>query len=246
MRMKNTQVIDMSITALNEGLRPNDLVGMVSNEVSVDEYQSKIDDTAVVIAFSVNDRNGAKDLNRYIQKSFIDLLDTEVSSAPDQTGSYYVFVELQMNQKLAEYVGSLCDDLYPLTGIREWTLKVRGMDTVENCTPEQITEIITAKTTQDMNECFNDLRVSRGDKKSFIVESDMSSIAFDLYDYGSGAQVVKRNELMEKGYDITPQGYSTYRRIKSVLGPSWGVDVLQECVVLHQTTSDKMLVIKLR
>ena len=79
---------------INEGLMKNDLAKLVLPIMSIDEYDSKIKDDAIVVAFYVTDKDPASDLNKFIQKSPVMLLDTEVSPAPNQDGFYLVFVEM--------------------------------------------------------------------------------------------------------------------------------------------------------
>jgi len=67
---------------LREGLREGDLADLVLPMISVDEYESRIDKSqAIVIGFYVQDENAANDLNRFVQKSALPLLGTEVSRA---------------------------------------------------------------------------------------------------------------------------------------------------------------------
>ena len=80
--------------ALNEGLRPDDLEDLVLPILSIDEYESKIEDDGIVVGFYTQYKDPANDLNRFIQKSAIDILDSEVSPAPTEDGYFIVFVEL--------------------------------------------------------------------------------------------------------------------------------------------------------
>lgn len=112
-------------TKITEGLRAGDLKTLVQKTISVDEYESKISDAAVVFGFYVHDRDAAADLNRFIQKSPIKLLDTEISPSPDQHGYYLVFVEILKNKKLGEVVKELLLDIEPLVGFSDWKMRVR-------------------------------------------------------------------------------------------------------------------------
>ncbi len=111
---------------LMEGMWAGDLADLVQPLISVDEYQSKIDDSAVAIGFYVSDKDAAEDLNRFIQKSPISLIDCDVSPAPDQRGYYIVFVEMELNDRFVSNVTSLLDEIGPLTDIDNWQMRVRG------------------------------------------------------------------------------------------------------------------------
>lgn len=92
---------------LTEGMRRGDLADLVLPLISVDEYDSKVDEKeAIVFGFYVHDRGAADDLNRFLQKSAVPLLDTEVSPAPDQHGFYMVFIEFLDNDRLPQNVAT--------------------------------------------------------------------------------------------------------------------------------------------
>lgn len=114
--------------ALLEGMWQGDLNDLVSSKVSIDEYESKVDDKAMVIGFYVHDMDAASDLNRFIQKSTVDILYSEVSPAPNQQGFYMVFVELLDNAKLVDNICELIEEVTFLTNVEEWTANIFGSD----------------------------------------------------------------------------------------------------------------------
>jgi hypothetical protein len=113
---------------LLEGMWQGDLNDLVLNTISIDEYDSKVDEKAIVIGFFVHDVDAANDLNRFIQKSTIDILYAEVSPAPDQRGYYIVFVELLKNKQLVDNIVALVEEVTFLTNVEEWTATVYGTD----------------------------------------------------------------------------------------------------------------------
>ena len=92
---------------INEGMRAGDLADLVLPMISVDEYESKIDDSSIVIGFYIHDQDAASDLNRFLQKSPIQIIDTEISPAPDQHGYYIVFVELINDRRIAKNIADI-------------------------------------------------------------------------------------------------------------------------------------------
>lgn len=110
-----------------EGMWANDLEDLLQPVVSIDEYESKVDDSAVAIGFFVNDRDAAGDLNRFIQKSSVPIIDSDVSPAPDQRGYYIVFAELPGNDRFTENLSQLCEEIGQLGGISNWQMKMRGI-----------------------------------------------------------------------------------------------------------------------
>jgi hypothetical protein len=89
------------MSKLIEGMQANDLDFLIMPLISIDEYESKIDDRrAVVIGFYVTDNDPASELSAFIEKGTVPVLDTEVSPAPTEDGYYMVFVEMDRNEKL--------------------------------------------------------------------------------------------------------------------------------------------------
>lgn len=112
---------------LNEGMWAGDLEDLLQPLVSIDEYESKIDDDAVAIGFFVNDRDAADDLNRFIQRSAVPILDSDVSPAPDQRGYYIVFAELARNDRLIKNILDLLNEVGQLGRVSHWHMKMRGI-----------------------------------------------------------------------------------------------------------------------
>lgn len=110
---------------LNEGLRNGDLDKMILPLLSIDQWESKIDDTALVIAFFVSDKDAADDLNRFLQKSAVFIIDTDVSIAPDQRNYWKVFVEIADDAKAASRIVALTNEVGFLAGLSKWTLRMR-------------------------------------------------------------------------------------------------------------------------
>src|SRR6056297_3156277 len=97
--MQMIKVLQMNKKII-ESLFPGDLENLVSSTISIDEYESKIDPEAIVLAFFVKSEDPAYDLSRFIEFGpFSYILDTEVSPAPDENGNYLVFVEFEAANK---------------------------------------------------------------------------------------------------------------------------------------------------
>lgn len=80
---------------INESLFANDLVGLILPMFSIFEFEPKIQSDAIVVAFYVKNKEAAEDLSVFLEKSSIeDIIDAEVSAAPDENGNYLVFIEM--------------------------------------------------------------------------------------------------------------------------------------------------------
>lgn len=106
---------------INEGLQQHDLDFTIMPLISIDEYESKIDDRkAIVIGFYVTENDPATDLAAFIEKGIIKVLDTDVSPAPTEDGHYLVFVELDRNDKFPENLLTIIEEISNVTNIEEW------------------------------------------------------------------------------------------------------------------------------
>lgn len=137
---------------LTEGMQANDLDFLVMPIISIDEYESKIDDRrAVVIGFYVTDVDPATELSAFIEKGNVPVLDTEVSPAPTEDGYYIVFVEMDRNEKLPKAIMELIDGINRLTNVEDWQfspyhskedenypLTIEQLKDHVNCDPESI------------------------------------------------------------------------------------------------------------
>lgn len=140
------------MTKLAEGMQANDLDFLIMPLISIDEYESKIDDRrAVVVGFYVTDNDPALELSAFIEKGTVPVLDTEVSPAPTEDGYYLVFVEMDRNEKLPDTIMELIDSVDMLTNVDEWQfspyhskedenypLTVKELKAHVNCDPKSI------------------------------------------------------------------------------------------------------------
>lgn len=231
---------------LNEGLRMNDLVHMVSNRVSVDEYESKIDDAAIVIGFYANSKDVANDVNRFLQKSYVDLLDTEVSAAPDQAGYYMVFVEMMMNSKTSANIESLCRELSSLTSIKNWEFSIRGHDDTHMVHMDEI-QFVLADKLKSLVESWlpADTTTVVNVYENYIEMSGLcGALDFEILDYGQMETVVERHRLNESSINFKRYLSESYKNIKNILGESWQIDCMDEIMTAHNTKNNKLLLIK--
>lgn len=111
---------------LHEGMWAGDLTDIVQPLVSIDEFESKIDDNAIVIGFYVSDEDAATDLNRFIQRSPVNIIDSDQSPSPDMDGYFMVFVEILYDERVANNIKKILDEVNPLVGVSTWQVKIRN------------------------------------------------------------------------------------------------------------------------
>lgn len=112
----------MKFKELFEGLRKHDLEYLVEPEITIDLFKSKMgeDQDVSVISFITKDRYSAKDLEKFLEKSFPYVLDADISAGENKSGNYTVFVEVQRNSSLPAQIVEMTTGVSKLTNIKDW------------------------------------------------------------------------------------------------------------------------------
>jgi hypothetical protein len=106
---------------LNEGLKKNELDEMVLPLLSIDEYESKINDaTNIVVAMYVTEKSAADDLANFIERSPYNIQDIESSFAPTTDGHYVVFFELLRTPEFSRDLISILDEVSRVANNYDW------------------------------------------------------------------------------------------------------------------------------
>lgn len=112
---------------ISEGLEYEDLKGLVADNFMIDLHKPKIGDEedTVVVAFDVTYEDPAKDLSNFIETGALEHLDVEVSGAPDQDGTWKVFVEFQRDHNLFEKIEAMLNSIDQITSSNDghWTYR---------------------------------------------------------------------------------------------------------------------------
>lgn len=100
----------MSLTA-------NDLRYFVKKVFEIDSYRSKIgdDENTIVLSFTVDSEDPAKDLENFIEMGYQFVLDADVSPGELDDGTYKVFVEIERSRHAAEQIREILDGVEKLT-----------------------------------------------------------------------------------------------------------------------------------
>lgn len=110
---------------INESLRAYDLRSFVSRIVEIDSFKSKIgdDEDIIVIAFTVDHEDPAKDLENFIEMGYDFVLDADVSPGELDDGTYKVYVEFERNRHAAEQIREVLDGVEKITGIDDFKFR---------------------------------------------------------------------------------------------------------------------------
>lgn len=224
---------------LDEGLRAGDLEDLVLPLLSVDEFESKIDPKAIVIGFYVSDHDAAIDLNRFIQKTPIDILDCDISPAPDQQGFYMVFVEILRNSRMIDNMTSVVSEVSSLTNIKNWKAQIRGKKKLIPFNKEILDQIEPSKTTIDESvmtfltkSALIDVSIT-GDH--LMMEGTRGQWHGEVIGFGPINETMQLHGLDQKPLTLKFKDIAENERLQTMLGEGWNVsrygdvDVLQNC-----------------
>jgi hypothetical protein len=137
---------------INEGLEKNDLMRLITPELHIDEFKSKMgkDEDIIVLSFKVTGREPAADLVNFIEKGYDWVLDADISAGEMSDGDFIVFVEADRTVEMPENIIQLVEDILRLTdqSMDDWQLLVRSNPNPMDLTVDNITSNIPL-TTED-------------------------------------------------------------------------------------------------
>lgn len=227
---------------LFEGLRQGDLEDLVLPLISVDEYESKIDKDAIVIGFYVSDQDASIDLNRFIQKSSIEILDSEISPAPDQQGYFMVFVEMLTNSRTIENIIAISDMVASLINTERWDVQLRGHDDLIELTEENLKEHLDLKSNLS-EQISNFFRES--DIQDFSITKNkivINGSEHELLEFGKLEEVFEKHSSEPIQFDFRTIARNS--RLKIALGENWNVSSLKDKDIIWNSNKDQVLVIQ--
>lgn len=231
-----------------EGLKIGDLKNLVSPTISVDEYNSKLDDTAIVVGFYISFKDPAEDLNRFIQKSPQDIIDTDISPAPDEDGNYMVFVELPRDNEFPDQLFSITNSLSSLTGNKSWFFRAYGSDESYKLTPDNLRKTVDlSPDVVDESELVEFFKDSNLD--DIIIEDENISLIkghnilkLGLIDFAHESIIYEQYHLDSVALKLTESDIALSNRVRSYLGPNWNVQCLDNsCLYISRGNSTSVL-----
>jgi hypothetical protein len=245
------------MTNLFEGLKEGDLEDLVLPLISIDEYESKLDDDSIVVAFYVSDREPAQDLNRFLQKGASAVLDTDVSPAPNEDGYYMVFVELLRDQKMPSKLISTLESLEGLTGLTSWKAQMYGINGVVNVNDASLVENLrlTSKEDQEdpsevqeeLTEFFkaSDLDDMTLSGRTVTLEARGVTVTLTLVDHGTLSDVYENNAAMNRGTRLDEAANANCRRLQRMLGDLWIAEQRGDFLLLSHALREQVALFRL-
>jgi hypothetical protein len=229
---------------LSEGMRAGDLRDLVLPVVSVDEYESKVDAKAVVFGFYVHDLDAARDLDRFIQRSSLPLIDTDISPAPDQHGYYLVFVEMLNDTGLPKHVEALIREVALVSGTEEWSVSLRGTPSVRPYSKDLMTKFLTKMRRKSLEERaleflasseLADAEVTRG-------RVTIGNLSFALIE--CERNLLRKLWLVGLAEDVDLHTTSLCARLVNMLGEDWSAFSVSGTIILSRLDDDRLLALR--
>lgn len=106
---------------ITESLHANDLKHLVNKIFEIDSYKSKIgdDEDVIVLSFTVDHEDPAKDLENFVEMGYDFVLDADVSPGETDDGNYKVFIEIERTRHAPETILELLNGIEKLTGMSD-------------------------------------------------------------------------------------------------------------------------------
>lgn len=216
---------------LNEGLKAGDLEGVVSKRFSVDQYKSKMGDdrNIMVLAFVVDSLAPAKDLERFAETGYKEVLDADATPGTMADGKHRVFIEFARQEGVDKHVHKFLEDLKKLTNIEtfEFTYHKRtvpfeasakNLADVLPLTPIAYTQKINSLKLGEVKDFFDKFNMMEFKLDNNIIEvtkQGYDKLKFQLHAFGETKMVM--NET--KAFKIDESAMSECMWLTKYFGP---------------------------
>jgi len=176
------------MTLVNEGLKAGDLDGVVSKRFSVDQFKSKMGDdkNIMVLAFTVDGMAPAKDLERFAETGYKEVLDADATPGTLEDGKHRVFVEFARVEAVDQHVRKFLDDLSKLTNIETFEFTYHKRTVPFEASAKNLADVLP-RTPEAYNQKINSLKL--GEIKDFFDRFQMMEFKLD----NNMVQIKKQN-----------------------------------------------------
>jgi len=157
---------------VNEGLQAGDLEGVISSRFSIDQYKSKMgeDRNIMVLAFTADSLAPAKDLERFAETGYKDVLDADSTPGTLADGKHRVFVEFARQEGVVKSILNFLEDLKKLTKIDEFQYTYHKGENPTIVSDATLSEMIPT-TPEAYEQKVNEMKV--GEAKHFFDKYDL-------------------------------------------------------------------------
>ena len=220
------------MTLVNEGLKAGDLDGVVSKRFSVDQFKSKMGDdrNIMVLAFTVDGMAPAKDLERFAETGYKEVLDADATPGTLEDGKHRVFVELARVEAVDQHIRKFLDDLKKLSNIEtfEFTYhknvtpfeaSAANIANILPRTPEAYTQKVNGMKLEETQTFFDKFQMMEFKLDNNIVsikkQGSNETLKFELHAFGSTDILMKE----VKAFKLDESAMSECMYLTKYFGP---------------------------
>ena len=166
------------MTFLKEGLKAGDLDGVVGKRFSVDQFKSKMgeDRNIMVLAFTLDGQAPAKDLERFAETGYKEVLDADATPGSLEDGKHRVFVEFARVEQVDQHIRRFLDDLSKLTNIETFEFTYHKDPTPFEASAKNLSSILP-RTPEAYTQKTQSMRL--GELKTFFDKFQMMEFKLD-------------------------------------------------------------------
>ena len=219
------------MTLVNEGLKAGDLEGVISKKFSVDQFKSKMgeDKNIIVLAFSVEGQAAAKDLERFAETGYTEVLDADATPGTLEDGKHRVFIEMARVEQVDQHIKRFLQDLGKLANIdsfeftyhkrtKPFEASAKNLADVLPRTPIAYTQKINTLRLGEAKDFFDKFSMMefKLDNNLFTVKKqNADTLKFELHAYGNTNMIM--NEV--KAFKIDESAMSECMWLTKYFGP---------------------------
>ncbi|MDA9047673.1 hypothetical protein N9O93_01070 [bacterium] len=246
-------------------LKPNDLKGVVTNEISIDEFEPKTGEkeNIAVFGFYVTEKQVGEDLANFLEKSTFNFRDVEVTPNPNPDNLYMVFVEVDRDPGMIDMLREVAKDILNITGKVDWKGKPLLSDSTFDLDDPQLEGIVKSTpedyVTKDEHEA-NMKQEHETSIKDFVLDNTIAtaveltdsiitirggkrdSVKLEVVSFGEGKPTLEEAGLNDLAidYDFDRHLIKTMESMRGTLN----ILPINRNVVMHNPNTDQVLVVR--
>lgn len=163
---------------VKEGLQAGDLEDVVSKRFSVDQYKSKMgnDKNIMVLAFTVDGLAPAKDLERFAETGFKEVMDADATPGTMEDGKHRVFIEFARVETVNQHIQNFLEDLKKLTNIDAFEFTYHKRTVPFEASAKNLADVLP-RTPEAYNQKINALKL--GEVKDYFDKFNLMEFKLD-------------------------------------------------------------------
>ena len=187
------------------------------------------DKNIMVLAFSVEGQAPAKDLERFAETGFKEILDADATPGSLEDGKHRVFIEFQRTENVDQHIAKFLDDLKKLTNIDTFEFTYHKRQKPFEASAKNLADVLP-RTPEAYNQKVNSLRL--GEIKDFfdrfqmmefkldnnvvtVKKQNSDALKFELHAYGETKLIM--NEI--KAFKLDESAMSECLYLTKYFGP---------------------------